>query len=429
MKTIDNSIRSCGLALLAACIAPALAAALTTGAPQSEQQLVPRKVGDIAVRAGKLYPITSPAITNAVVLIRDGKITAFGPASEVAIPAGLPIVEAAVVTPGLVDAHSCVGLAGWLNTEHDKDELDNSEPVQPELRALDAYNPADPLVAWLRGFGITTVHTGHAPGAVVSGQTMIVKTVGRSVEEATVKPAAMIACTLGDSAKAGQGAPGTRAKTASMLRAALVSAREYADKRSADPSAPRDLGHEALAKCLTGELGLLVTAQRSQDIATALRFKREFPSLRLVLDGGAEASRLIPELLAARVPVIVHPTMQRSSGETENLSMATAGQLLRAGVQVALQSGYEGYVPRTRVVLFEAAIAARYGVDFEPALSLVTYRAAQILGLSEQLGHVAQGLDGDLALFDGDPFEYATQCVGTVIEGRLVADGERARER
>jgi imidazolonepropionase-like amidohydrolase len=398
-------------------------------AHQSEQQLVPRVAGDLAVRAGKLYPITSPAIRDAVVIIRDGKVTAFGKASDVAIPAGFQVVEAAVVTPGLVDAHSCVGLAGWLNTDHDKDELDGSAPVQPELRALDAYNPADPLVDWLRGFGVTTVHTGHAPGAVVSGQTMVVKTVGRSVEEATVTPAAMVACTLGDDARSGQGAPGTRAKTAAMLRAALVAAKEYADKRAAEPTTPRNLGHEALAKCLSGELGLLITAQRAQDIATALRFKREFPGLRLVIDGGAEAPRLIPELRAAGVPVIVHPTMQRSSGETENLSMETPGVLLRAGLDVALQSGYEGYVPRTRVVLFEAAIAARYGVEFEPALSLVTYRAARMLGLEDRLGHVAVGLDGDLALFDGDPFEYATQCVGTVIEGTLVSSGERARER
>ena len=410
-------------------LAAGILASPAVHARQSEQQLVPRVAGDLVVRAGKLYPITSPAITDAVVVIREGKVTAFGKAGDVAIPDGLQVVEAEVVTPGLVDAHSCVGLAGWLNTDHDKDELDGSAPVQPELRALDAYNPADPLVEWLRGFGVTTVHTGHAPGAVVSGQTMVVKTVGRSVEEATVSAAAMVACTLGDSARSGQGAPGTRAKTAAMLRAALVQAQEYAAKRDAEPTAPRHLGHEALARCLSGELGLLVTAQRSHDIATALRLKREFPGLRLVIDGGAEAPRLIPELKAAGVPVIVHPTMQRSSGETENLSMETPGVLVRAGLNVALQSGYEGYVPRTRVVLFEAAIAARYGMQFEPALSLVTYRAAQILGLEDRVGHVALGTDGDLALFNGDPFEYTTQCVGTVIEGTLVADGERARER
>lgn len=428
MLNVQSNFRKAAT-LAALALSAGLLSAPPAAARQGDHEVLPRVAGDLAVRAGKLYPMTSPAISDAVVIIRDGKVTAFGKASDVAIPDGLEVVEAAVVTPGLVDAHSCVGLAGWLNTDHDKDELDGSAPVQPELRALDAYNPADPLVGWLRGFGVTTVHTGHAPGAVISGQTMVVKTVGRSVEEATVSPAAMVACTLGDNARSGQGAPGTRAKTAAMLRAALVAAQEYAERRATEPTAARHLGHEALARCLSGELGLLVTAQRAQDIATALRLKREFPGLRLVIDGGAEATRLIPELKAAGVPVIVHPTMQRSSGETENLSMETPGALVRAGLQVALQSGYEAYVPRTRVVLFEAAIAARYGLKFEPALSLVTYRAAQVLGIEDRVGHVALGTDGDLALFNGDPFEYATQCVGTVIEGTLVADGERARER
>ena len=80
--------------------------------------------------------------------------------------------------PGLVDAHSVVGLTGNLNQRHDQDQLERSAPMQPELRAIDAYNPREPLVEWLRGFGVTTMHTGHAPGAAISGQTLIAKTRG-----------------------------------------------------------------------------------------------------------------------------------------------------------------------------------------------------------------------------------------------------------
>ena len=114
--------------------------------------------------------------------------------------------------------------------------------------------------------------------------------------------------------------------------------------------------------------------------------------------------------------------MQRASAETRSLSMETPRVLLEAGIATALQSGYESYVPRTRVVLFEAAIAARHGLAFEQALGLVTIDAARILGVDQRVGSLEIGKDGDLALYDGDPFEYVTHCVGTVIEGTLVSE-------
>ena len=92
-----------------------------------------------------------------------------------------------MVTPGLIDAHTVVGLAGYLNQPHDQEQVEASAPIQPELRAMDAYNPEERLVAWVRGYGITTLHTGHGPQALVSGQTMIVKTAGRDVDAATVR--------------------------------------------------------------------------------------------------------------------------------------------------------------------------------------------------------------------------------------------------
>jgi len=132
--------------------------------------------GSIAIRAERLYTSAGPVITDGVVLIVDGKIKAVGPAAGIKIPAGILIRKAKVATPGLVDAHSTVGFSGLLNQPHDQDQLEGSAPIQPELRAGDAYNGRDPLVAWLRSLGVTTVHTGHGPGALISGQTFIVKT-------------------------------------------------------------------------------------------------------------------------------------------------------------------------------------------------------------------------------------------------------------
>jgi imidazolonepropionase-like amidohydrolase len=342
----------------------------------------------------------------------------------VAIPAGLAVLEAAVVTPGLIDAHSVVGLAGHLNSPHDQDQLEASAPIQPELRAIDAYDARERLVSWVRGFGVTTLHTGHGPGALVSGETMIVKTRGDTVEEAVVVPRAMLAATLGEGAVVeGDKAPGTRSKAVAMLRSRLIEAQAYLDKRSSDDDAPRDLTLEALGRVLEGELPLLVTAHRHHDIATALRLRAEF-GFRLVLDGASEAYEMLDEIRAAGVPVIVHPTMARFGRELENATMENAALLRAAGIPMALQSGFESYVPKTRVVLFEAALAAARGLGFDAALAAITRDAAALLGIADRVGTLEPGKDGDLALYDGDPFEYTTHCVGTVIEGVVVSDGE-----
>jgi imidazolonepropionase-like amidohydrolase len=385
---------------------------------------------DLAVHARIVHTQAGPPIEDGMVVVQGGKITMVGPAAAISVPAGLRTLEAAVVTPGLIDAHTSLGLAGWLNYAHDKDELERSAAVQPELRAIDAYDPREPLIEWVRGFGVTTVHTGHAPGAVISGQTMIAKLRGDTVDAAVIRPLAMVAATLGAGAtdRENKSQPGTRAKAAALLRAELVATQAFVEKRTKaeaeEKPAERDLRKETLAQVLAGEVPLLVTAQRAHDIATALRLQREF-GFRLVLDGAAEGYLMLDELKAAGVPVIVHPTMFRAAGETENLSLETPGVLRKAGLLVALQGGYESYVPRTRVVLFEAAEAAAYGLPFADALALITLDAARLLGIDDRVGSIEVGKDGDLALYDGDPFEYTTHCTGVVIEGVVVSDEAR----
>ena len=402
---------------------------------------------DIAVRARVVYTMAGSPIEDGVVVVRGGKIAAVGPAGGVEIPEGVRVLQASVATPGLVDARSTVGLSGIYNVEHDQDQLERSRPIQPELRALDAYNAREPLVEYLRSFGVTTVHTGHAPGELVSGQTIVVKTVGNTVEEALLKSPAAVVATLSPAAQKGGGkSPGTRGKMVSMLRQELIRAREYMEKRDraedeteaddadADDSGgeidePRskggvDLKKEALAGVLRGEVPLMVTANRVQDIASALRLRDEF-GFKLILDMGAEAYLMADELAEAGVPVIVHPTMYRATGETQNLTFENAARLADAGVTVAMQSGYESYVPKTRVVLFEAAMAAANGLGFERALRSCTIDAAELIGVGDRVGSLEVGKDGDIALYDGDPFEYATHCVKVVIDGVVVSERVR----
>jgi imidazolonepropionase-like amidohydrolase len=370
-----------------------------------------------AVRADTLYTMTGDGpIVDGVVLIEGTSIAEVGPASDVDIPDGATVHEAAVATPGLIDPRGTVGVSGLENISANQDQLDTSAPIQPALRAIDAYNPREDLVRFVRRLGTTTVHTGHAPGALISGQTATFSTTGTTVRTALVDSISTVAFTLGPDAQARFESPGTRPKGVAMLRQRLLDARAAMD----DDGPTTDLGQATLQKVLRGEVPALITAHRAHDIQAALRLQEEF-GFDLILDGAAEAYLVADEIAAADVPVILHPTMARPSGTTANASFTTAAALHDAGVPVAIQSGWEPYVPKSRIVLYEAGIAAANGLPRRAALATITSTPAQILDLSER-GTLAPGQRADLALFDGDPFEYTTHVCTVLSGGQVVSD-------
>jgi len=380
---------------------------------------------NLAIKGETVYTMAGAPLRDGVVLIHDGKIERVGVASQVKIPSGYQTLTATIVTPGLVDAHSTVGLTGYENAPTSQDQLERGAAIQPELRALDAYDPQERLIEWVRQFGVTTMNTGHGPGALVSGQTMIVKTVGHTADEAAIVPMAMIAASLGEDGRGEQGkSPGTRGKEIAMLRTEFIKAQEALNK-SAKPEKPeaktpdRDLKTEAFIRVLKGETPLLVTG----DVISAIRLAKEF-NFKLIIDSCSECGMIISEVKASGYPVILHASMKRAGGETENISFEDAAKLAAAGIPFALQSGYEGYVPKTRVILWEAAIAAANGLTFDQALASITISAAKLIGVGDRLGSLEAGKDGDVALYDGDPFEYTTHCVGTVINGKVVSSGK-----
>lgn len=393
----------------------------------------------VAIQAERVVTATGITIQNGIVLCSDGKITAIGKSSDIRVPDDAVRLSCKVLLPGLIDVRTCVGLSGILNVKHDSDQLESSLPMQPELRALDAYNSREELVEYIRGFGVTTVHTGHAPGELISGQSLIAKTIGNSVEEALLVDGRSVVATLAESStKSGKQSPGTRGKQMAMLRTLFVEAQEYDQKRTREAakstaensskeqskpaidSVPRNLRLEAMVDVLRGKKSLVITADRSQDIATALRLGKEF-KISIWLDSAADAHMMIPEIKEAGVPVLLHPSMARASGERENLSFQTASKLRAAGIPFAIQGGYEPYVPKVRVVLFEAAIAVAHGLSFDHAVEAITSTPAKILGIDNRVGSIEIGKDADLALYDGDPFEYTTHCVGVLINGRIVS--------
>lgn len=312
-----------------------------------------------AIRGETVHTMSGEAIRDGVVLVKDGKIERVGPASRVTIPSGYTVTTAKVVTPGFIDAHTVVGLSGYLNQTHDQDQLDRSSAFQPELRAIDAYNPRELLVEHLRVHGITTIHTGHAPGALASGQTMIVKTSGETLQEALVDSVYSVAFTLGTSVSSNFSNPGSRSRMMAMMRGELLKAQEYAKN---EPKT-RDLRMEILGDVLSGKVKAMITAHRATEIQSALRLQREF--------------------------------------------------------------GFEGYVPKTRVVHFEAGVAAANGLPVDVALRALTINAARFLGVQDRVGSLEAGKDADIALFDGDPLEYLTRTTAVMINGKWVSTEAR----
>ena len=376
----------------------------------------------VAVYGETVYTMDGPPITNGVVLIEDGKITEVGPEADVTVHRRFKILRGKVVTPGILDAHTVVGLAGILNIPHDQMQLDKSSPMQPELRAIDAYNPREDLVGFVRSLGVTTIHTGHAPGALASGTSIVVKTIGGTVADALIHPG-MVTFTVGRSVQGNFKSPGTSAKAIAVLRSELLKAQEYMKKMEASDEAKRparDLKLERLAEVLSGKTKVLFTAQTAIDIQAALRVREEF-GFDMVLDGAAEADLVIDDIQRAGIPVVLHPTMVRPYGDTRSASFETAKKLHEAGILFAFQSGYESYVPKTRVVHYEAAVAAGYGLPFDAAMAAITTNPAKILGISDRVGSLEEGKDGDVVVFDGDPFEYTTHVCGVVIDGKIVS--------
>lgn len=382
---------------------------------------VQQAVAQIAVKGETVYTMAGAPIKNGVVLLKDGKIEAVG--ANLQVPQNYKVYNAKVVTPGLVDAHTSVGLAGIYNIPADQQQLEKTAPIQPELRAIDSYNPNEELIEWVRSYGVTTINTGHGPGALISGQTMTIKTSPDGFSS-LIDTTNMIAFTLGSSVGENYKSPKTSAKGMAMLRAELQAAQAYNKKMGnsdASKRPDRNLKMDYLSDLLNRKYKTLITANQSQDIMAALRLAKEF-NLDLVLDGGAEAYLLIDELKAAKVPVILHPTMARSFGDSKNMSFETAGVLAKAGVPVAIQSGFEQYVPRARVILFEASVAVANGMNTDQALASITSTPASILGLEDRVGSLEKGKDADLVLFDGDPFEYTSHVCTVMINGKVVSE-------
>ncbi len=374
----------------------------------------------IEIHNARILTASGGVIENGAVLVNDqGKIEAVA-AGCFTVPKGTQVIDAGgrTLTPGLVDAYSHLGLVGQGLGWAGDDAAEATDPNTAHVRALDGIYPFDEGLKDARAGGVTTVHVVPRPVNVLGGEALALKLRKEgAVDRMVLRRPTGIAAALGEAPKATYGGakkmPATRMGIAAVLREALVKAQEYDPEKKG-----RDLRAEALQPVIRGELPLLVTAHRADDIVTALRIAEEF-NIKVVLQGATEAFRVADLIAEAGVPVAAGPSLaQRGRQETREVGFHLPRTLLQHGVQTAVVTGHPT-LPQ-QYLNVAAALAAAEGLSEEEALKAVTLTPAQMLGVADRVGSIEPGKDADLVLWDGDPLELTSRVVWTMVEGQVV---------
>jgi imidazolonepropionase-like amidohydrolase len=381
-------------------------------------------MGRLAIVGGRVVPVEGAPFEDGVVLIEDGRIAALG--KDVRVPEGVERVDAAgkVVVPGLVDAHVHLGVheeaQGWAG--QDTNEMTN--PVTPQVRALDGINPDDLGFADAIDGGVLTVNVNPGSGNPIGGQTVALRCAGRTVDEMVLRSPSGLKSALGENPKRVYGDrkefPSTRLGTAAVIRDAFVKTTNYLAKRERDNGefVERDLRWEALAMVLRGEIPWRQHCHRADDIATALRLADEF-GYTLVLDHGTEAALLADRIAERGVPVLIGPLLtSRSKVELRHRSLANPGRLAAAGVEISIITDHP--VVPIQLLHVQAALAVKEGLDAAAALRAVTLAPAKVMGVDDRVGSLEPGKHATLCVWSGDPLDVRSRVEAAWIDGDRV---------
>ena len=329
--------------------------------------------------------------------------------------------------PGFIDAHTHLGIIGdGIGFESD-DCNEETDPVTPQLRTLDAVNPFDRCFEEAYSSGITTVLTSPGSANAVCGQIIAVKTYGRRIDDMVIRSVGM-KFALGENPKTVYNdkdeTPVTRMATAALIREALFKAKKYAEdiekaKEDEDIDEPEfDMKSDALLPLLKREISAHFHCHRADDICTAIRICKEF-KLDCVIVHATEGYKIADILALEKVKAIVGPVIcDRSKPEMKYLNTENAGILDNNGVKIALCTDHP--VIPVQYLFMSAAVAVKSGLDRQKALEAITINAAQICGIADKAGSITEGKDADLVLFDGDPLDVTSSPSVVMINGKII---------
>lgn len=382
----------------------------------------------LVLKNGNVMTMAGPAFVGDVA-IENGKIVAVGQNLSYS-DAEVRDVTGMTVMPGIVDPHCHIGMWEDAMGFEGADGNECTNPITPELRAIDAINPYDRCFEEAAAGGVTTCVTGPGSANVIGGQFVAIKTYGDSVDDMVLRFPVAVKAAFGENPKrvynGKNQTPSTRMATAALMRKALIEAQEYNEKLErgkADPEKmpERNLGKEILARVIRRELPMKIHAHRADDILTAIRICREF-KLRYTLDHCTEGYLITDKLKEALSEdcegIIVGPLLtDRSKIELKNLSFKAPKVLEQAGIEYAMMTDHpvtpEQYLPIC------TAVAVREGASEEGALKAITINAAKITGIADRVGSIEVGKDADIAVFSGHPFDFRSRCVLTLVNGKV----------
>jgi imidazolonepropionase-like amidohydrolase len=409
-----------------------LAAAIIGGAiARNNANPAPGPAKARAFTGAQILPVSGPVIDDGTLVVQGGRIVAVGPRASVAVPAEAELIDCRgkVILPGLICTHSHIGEpAGG----------DFSAPIQPEARVIDAIDIRDNTLARARAGGLTTVNIMPGSGHLISGQTVYLKLrAGRSVEDLALKNADG---TLMGGLKMANGTnsmkdppfPGTRGKSAALVRQQFVRARDYRRKIAAaggDASKlpDRDLGLEVLVEAMEGKRVVHHHTHRSDDILTVLRLQEEF-GFKVVLHHVSDAWKVADEIAAAGAGCsIINLDSPGGKLEARDIDWRNGAELEKRGVVTAIHT--DDPITDSRWMLRSAALSVRGGMSREKAIEAVTLAGAKLLGLEARMGSLEAGKDADFVILSGDPLSIYTRVEQTWVEGEKVFDLTRPEDQ
>ena len=377
---------------------------------------------------GKIFPMEGENIDCGYIRTKGKVIEEVGPMENFKKRKGEGIldVSGAWVLPGLIESHAHIGITEekWGAIGDDCNEETN--PLTPTLRAIDAVNPMDPAFHDAIKAGITSVMTGPGSANVVGGQFVFMKTQGRCVDNMVIKRPAAMKVAFGENPKTTYGnqnmLPSTRMGTAALLRKIIFEAIQYKRDKENGQLDKENFEMEPWIPVLNKEIPLKAHAHRADDILTAIRIAKEF-DLEITIDHGTEGHLIADEIKESGFPVIIGTDLtSRSKLEVQNMDFKTNKVIHDAGILFSITTDHP--VALIQYLPICAGLAVREGLPMEAALKAITINAAKICRVDDRVGSLKTGKDADIAIFSGNPLETFTKTMYTIIDGQIIYENQ-----
>jgi imidazolonepropionase-like amidohydrolase len=364
----------------------------------------------IAVKAGKIIPVSGPAIDNGIVLVRGGKIVAVGKGID--IPTGARVLEAAVVFPGMVEAHTARGM----------DSPNENIPVVPFVTTADGFDPLHFSLEDALRDGITTIHVIQGNNTVIGGTGVVVKPVGGTIESVMVKRPSAMKLSLQSAAARNRMAQVSELRKAFDdydLYVSQLADRRAEQKKNHQPEDEFDPRQLAMRDLVEGRLTAFIYCPRDADVVRAIELA-EARKLKAALVLGPDCRKSAPLIARKKVPVVLDSQLIRwETDEDQDREIRHVAPAIfhKSGVKFALQvqPGNEA----ARYFWYQAATAVKYGVPRDVALRAITLTPAEIIGVEDRVGSIDVGKDANLLLLTGDPLDSTSWVDTVILEGRV----------